>query len=263
MRAALILLASSALAACGPDDPATPPEIPPPTPSDSVAASAVQTEAGAAPDKAEADTAAVTGPAAADGAEAEAEAGAEAEAEPEDQIPPSEPPSRLEPGMASAGSALTAEGWGPLRIGMSLEEVEDAVGEDSNPDAAGGPEPEVCDIFHPEDAPEGMMVMIQDGALSRITLSGESDVRTREGIGLGDPASAIENAYGDEAVTAPDAYLEPPARTYTVWTKGGDEDAPYIDDPAARGVRYLVDQSGTVTHIHAGDDSIQLVEGCL
>ncbi len=247
MRAALILLASTALAPCGPDDPPPPPDIPPPTPSDSAAAA--QTGGEAAPET---------------DAETPAQ-GPNAETGPQDpsQAQPSEPASDLDEDMASAGSALTAEGWGPLRIGMSLEEVEDTLGSDSNPDAVGGPEPEACDIFHPEDAPESMMVMIQDGALSRITLSGESEVQTGEGIGLGDPASAVETAYGDDAVTAPDAYLEPPARTYTVWTKGGDESAPYIDDPAARGVRYLVDQSETVTHIHAGDDSIQLVEGCL
>lgn len=243
MRAALIFLATSALAACGPDDPASPPDIPPPMPSDDAAAA----EAGAAQADAQADASAPV---------------AETEAQDPSQAQPSEPASDLEEDMASAGSALTAEGWGPLRIGMSLEEVEEAVGPDSNPDAVGGPEPEVCDIFHPEDAPDGMLVMMQDGALSRITLSGESEVQTGEGIGLGDPASAVEDAYGDDAVTAPDAYLEPPARTYTVWTKGGDADAPYIDDPDARGVRYLVGADETITQIHAGDDSIQLVEGC-
>ncbi|WP_296820173.1 hypothetical protein [Brevundimonas sp.] len=53
--------------------------------------------------------------------------------------PPSESPAQpsdpatLSPAVAS----LTPEGWGPLRIGMTLAEVEAAMGPDSDPDAVG------------------------------------------------------------------------------------------------------------------------------
>ena len=44
------------------------------------------------------------------------------------------------------------------------------------------------------------------------------------------------------------------------WSRGGSTS--YVQDPTARGVRYEVDQTGKVSAIHAGDPSIQLVEGC-
>src|SRR5687767_4144879 len=50
---------------------------------------------------------------------------------------------------ATAAQVLTAEGFGPLRIGMSRAEVVKALGEDSDPEAVGGPDPESCDMFRP------------------------------------------------------------------------------------------------------------------
>jgi hypothetical protein len=55
---------------------------------------------------------------------------------------------------------ITPDGWGPLRIGMSGAEVVAAAGEDANPDAVGGPDPERCDEFRPARAPAGILVMV-------------------------------------------------------------------------------------------------------
>ncbi|MDQ3126641.1 MAG: hypothetical protein M3Q74_13685, partial [Pseudomonadota bacterium] len=66
------------------------------------------------------------------------------------------------PAPAPAADVLTAQGFGPLRIGMTRAEVETALGADSNPEAVGGPDPASCDIFHPARAPQGMMVMVED-----------------------------------------------------------------------------------------------------
>lgn len=38
----------------------------------------------------------------------------------------------------------------------------------------GGPDPEACDQFRPERAPEGMLLMVEDGRLTRISLTGPS-----------------------------------------------------------------------------------------
>ena len=64
--------------------------------------------------------------------------------------PPTNQPIDAEPGP----TLLTAEGWDGLRIGMTRAEVVAAAGEDANPEAVGGPEPEMCDEFRPADAPE-------------------------------------------------------------------------------------------------------------
>jgi hypothetical protein len=159
-------------------------------------------------------------------------------------------------------ASLTADGWGPLRIGITLAEVTAAAGPDADPEAVGGPEPEVCDIFHPARAPEGLRVMIEDGRLTRISLSDPTEVKTDRGLGPGDAAAAVEAAYGEELVSSPHEYEEAPAEYLTVWTGGGREET-YVRSPDARGIRYEVDHSGTVDIVHAGGPSIQYVEGCL
>lgn len=153
---------------------------------------------------------------------------------------------------------LTADGWGPLRIGMTRAEVVAAAGEDANPEAVGGPDPEQCDAFRPALAPTGMLVMIEQGRLTRITLTGGSEVETEEGFGVGDSASAIKTAYGARASVTPHKYVPAPAEYITVWNTDARPPA-----PDARGMVYEVGADARVTHVHAGGPSITYVEGCL
>lgn len=157
----------------------------------------------------------------------------------------------------SSDSTLTAEGWGPIRIGMTRAEVVAAAGEDANPAAVGGPEPEACDQFRPEEAPEGMLVMIEQDRLTRISLSAGTSITTDRGFGVGDPAGPIKEAYGDAATVSPHKYVAAPAEYITVWNK------PPSQGTDARGLVYEIGADGRVAHIHAGGPSIQYVEGCL
>ena len=49
-------------------------------------------------------------------------------------------------------NALTPDGWGNIRVGMTRAEVEAAEGPDSSPNAVGGTDPAACPPFHPEQA---------------------------------------------------------------------------------------------------------------
>ncbi len=91
----------------------------------------------------------------------------------------------------------------------------------------GGPDPESCDQFRPLDAPEGVLVMIQEGVLTRITVT-------------------------------PHKYWEAPARYVTVWSRPPSE-----SEPEPRGIRYEIDAGDRVVHVHGGGPSIEYVEGCL
>ncbi len=156
---------------------------------------------------------------------------------------------------------LTSMGWGPLEIGMSLEEVTEALGPDSDPEAVGGPDPEFCDQFRPEGAPEGLLVMIKEGVLTRISIFEPAEVETDRGFGIGSEADEIKAAYGDEAEVMTHFYIGEPAEYITVWTQG--EIGPDgTDDPDARGIRYETDENQRVTMIHVGGPSIQYIEGC-
>ncbi len=170
----------------------------------------------------------------------------------------SESPVTASPESAAvlAPPMLTPDGWGPLRIGMTLEQVIAASGPDANPLAGGGPDPESCDEFRPARAPAGLLVMMEKGRLTRISPGAGSTVTTDMGFGIGADRSAIASAYGTKAVISPHKYLAAPAAYITAWTI-----AP--PDTRARGVVYEVDVWGRVGRIHAGGASIAYVEGCL
>ncbi|KQY64962.1 MULTISPECIES: hypothetical protein [unclassified Brevundimonas] len=170
-------------------------------------------------------------------------------------VPPATP--------AADPNALTAEGFGPLRIGMTRAEVEAALGPDSDPASVGGAEPETCDQWRPERAPDGLLVMIQDGVLTRISVAAPSTLKTDRGFGVGDPSVAIKAAYGARAVSEPHKYSPAPAEDIFVWASGGPATPhAYVQDAAARGVRYEIDSTGKVGIVHVGGPAIQMVEGC-
>ena len=171
-----------------------------------------------------------------------------------------ESPPLESPGPAAdpdpTGALLTPDGWGPLRIGMSLAEVVAAAGPDANPAAVGGPVPSECDEFRPGDAPAGVLVMVERGVLTRISVSRNRDISTPAGIRVGDPASTVLAAYGSRARVEPHKYVDAPARYITVWREGSPE-------ADRRGIRYEVGPDGDVVHLRAGGGSIEYVEGCL
>jgi hypothetical protein len=162
---------------------------------------------------------------------------------------------------AADPNAITSEGWNTLRIGMTRADVTTAVGA-GNPNAVGGADPQACDLFHPANAPEGMLVMIQQDVLTSITLRNNTTLRTDRGFGVGSTAAEIKAAYGASAVSQPHKYVDG-AEYITIWTTGGPTaSTPFVQDPTARGVRYETNAEGVVTAVHAGGDSIQNVEGC-
>ncbi len=169
-------------------------------------------------------------------------------------------PTAEAPSPALTLNVITADGIGPLKIGMTKDEVIAAVGDTRTPDADGIPGSD-CIEFQPRRAPDGVWVMIEAGRLTRITLGDLSSVKTDKGLGLGDRADAVKTAYGDQARTSPHAYQDKPAEYITWWT-GGPRAGPYLEDESARGIVYEIDATGKVGAIHAGGPSIQYVEGC-
>lgn len=159
-------------------------------------------------------------------------------------------------------NAITSNGWNTLRVGMTRAEVTAAVGAQANPNTVGGADPQTCDLFHPANAPEGMLVMIQQDVLTSITLRNNTTLKTDRGFGVGSTAAEIKAAYGASAVSEPHKYVQG-AEYITVWTTGAPATpGTFVQDANARGVRYETDAQGVVTAVHAGGPSIQNVEGC-
>lgn len=167
-----------------------------------------------------------------------------------DSAPTPSPPS------PAADSVLTPDGWGGLQIGMTRAEVVAAAGEDAHPEAVGGPDPARCDEFRPNRAPDGLLVMIRNGQLARISITGSTGIVTSEGIAVGDSVAAVRQAYGSEAVSSPHAFHAAPAEYLTVWQVRPPS-------PSARGIMYEITDRGRVLRILAGDESIEYREGCV
>jgi hypothetical protein len=189
-----------------------------------------------------------------------------AEPPPPTKAPAEPPPATTTPPPIDT-NAITAEGWGPLRIGMTRDQVTAAVGATATPNAVGGAAPESCDLFHPANAPEGMLVMLQRNVLTYITLRNNTTLKTDRGFGVGDSAAAIKAAYGSSALVQPHHYVGLPAEYITVWSTTGSatpDEHGYIDERTtnARGIRYETNAEGVVTAVHAGGPTIQYVEGC-
>ncbi|MDQ8030162.1 MAG: hypothetical protein REJ23_15655 [Brevundimonas sp.] len=175
---------------------------------------------------------------------------------PADAPAPTPPPAAEAPAQPVPDNILTANGFGPLRVGMTTAEIEAALGPDANPNSVGGADPASCDMFRPSRAPENMLVMTNNGLLASVWLTRTSTIETDRGFKIGDEASAIKAAYGAAAVVVPHKYESAPAEYITVWATSDRT------GPAARGIKYEIGMDGKVKSIAAGGASIEYVEGC-
>jgi hypothetical protein len=154
-------------------------------------------------------------------------------------------------GTATAGEdwVLTPNGAGPLRIGMSLSQVSDALKQpleidESDPDAAACSEIALPGMDH-------AWAMFEDGRLARISIDNGSSLRTERDIGIGDTEADVKAAYKSLDIKPRD-YVGLPAKDITWWSQ-----------PGRRGIRFQTDESGHIDTIHAGGPSIEYMEGCL
>lgn len=175
------------------------------------------------------------------------------------QQPPAAPGTAGAPAAAapSGGEVLTVEGVGPLRVGMTLPQLAGVWG---------GPRAPVedvmaCAVIEFGDGPPGVKAMINGGEVRHVILDRFSTLKTDRGFGPGDTGAAIKAAYGAAARVDPAKYDPPPAEEIIVWADGRT-DGGFVEDLAARGIRYNVGGDGRVSSVMAGGPTIQLVEGC-
>jgi hypothetical protein len=145
---------------------------------------------------------------------------------------------------------LTPAGWGPVRIGMTRAQVSKALHVQLEGDAFDN-DGECVELYSSNEKLAGLYFMFLDGKLSRISAVEKSSVKTPRGLGVGSNAEAVRAAYGEKLKAEPHHYEAEPAEYLTYWLK-----------PAQSGVRFETDAHRNVEAIHAGDRSIDLVEGC-
>jgi hypothetical protein len=145
---------------------------------------------------------------------------------------------------------LTPAGWGPVRIGMNRNQVSKALQVELEGDAFDN-EGSCIELFPVGEALKGTYFMFLDGKLSRISVADPSKIATPRGIHVGSTADEARAAYGEKLQAEPHHYLDLPAEYLTFWLK-----------PQKSGVRFETDAERKVETIHAGDASIQYIEGC-
>lgn len=145
---------------------------------------------------------------------------------------------------------LTPAGWGPVRIGMNRNQVQKALNGQLEGEGFDN-EGSCIELYSSNEKLAGIYFMFLEGKLSRISANGNSRIVTPRGIGVGANADDVRKAYGEKLQAEPNHYLELPAEYLTFWLK-----------PAKSGVRFETDAQRKVETIHAGNDSIQLIEGC-
>ena len=145
---------------------------------------------------------------------------------------------------------LTPAGWGPVRIGMTRDQVAKALNVELEGEAFDN-EGSCIELFPASEQLKGTYFMFLDGRLSRISVADSDKITTPRGIHVGSTADEVRTAYGEKLQAEPHHYVDLPAEYLTYWLK-----------PAKSGVRFETDAGRKVQIIHAGNDSIQLIEGC-
>lgn len=151
------------------------------------------------------------------------------------------------------GDTLTAEGIGPLRVGMYAASVWGGPRTPTSVEAA-------CEVIEFANGPPGVKAMVNGGMVTQVILEAPSTVKTDRGFGPGDDGAAVKAAYGASARVDPAMSAPAPAEDVTVWTDGEVNDG-FRDDPMLRGIRYSIGGDGKVSRVRAGGPTIQL-ENC-
>jgi hypothetical protein len=143
---------------------------------------------------------------------------------------------------------ITTAGYGPARIGMSVEEASNALGMKLVSD--GPVDTPECHYLRPEPAVEGLWFMVSNDRVVRIEVNAPG-IKTRSGLGVGDAEDRIKEALGSSLEVTPHKYVAPDGNYLTIWSSNHKS--------AVRFETLL----GKVTSFYAGRvPEVEYVEGC-
>ncbi len=100
---------------------------------------------------------------------------------------------------------VTAEGWGPARVGMTLSQAVDAL-DGTLVEIEGSSGTEGCFYMESVRAP-GMRFMVEDGTLVRVETT-DPRYRTPSGVRVGQSEGQARAAYQGRVVEKPHQYVE-------------------------------------------------------
>ena len=144
---------------------------------------------------------------------------------------------------------LRIDGLGSMTIGMHVNDVERATGMEVDISSDFSPQ---CRYGQLVGGPHDLFLMFSRRVLVRIDVGNESAIETDTGIGVGDPISEVEDAYGDELERELHPYL-------------GDRGSYLIFDPEPEDGLLIIFETNrrSVTSFRSGfDQQVRYIEGC-
>jgi hypothetical protein len=144
---------------------------------------------------------------------------------------------------------LRIDGLGSMTIGMHVNDVERATGMEVDISSDFSPQ---CRYGQLVGGPPDLFLMFSRRVLVRIDVGNESAIETDTGIGVGDPISEVEDAYGDELERELHPYL-------------GDRGSYLIFDPEPEDGLLIIFETNrrSVTSFRSGfDEQVRYIEGC-
>jgi hypothetical protein len=149
--------------------------------------------------------------------------------------------------IASHEWVIRFDGTGPVKIGMSLSELNAVLHEGfSMPEDK---DEQACFYAEPSKHP-GVAFMIQEGHVTRVDVD-RAGVSTVEGIKIGDSESQVMQVYGNKLKAEPHHYTAPEGHYMTM-----------LSSNEHYGMRFETD-GGKVVRFYAGQrQAIAYVEGC-
>lgn len=148
--------------------------------------------------------------------------------------------------------ALTAEGYGDMRIGMSIADARRVSGQTMTNPPLDEETPGAC-MEQEYVLPNGekLWLMFEGDVLTRITAGSESpSTRTAQNVGVGSTDPEVRAAY-QYIIEESAHYSPPPAHNLLIWTV-----------PDQSGFLFEVNEQGIISSVHAGGPSIRYMEGC-
>jgi len=158
-------------------------------------------------------------------------------------------PTEAVPTPVTEADELRIAGLGPMTIGMHVNEVERATGMEVDVSSDFSPQ---CRYGRLVGGPHDLFLMFSRRVLVRIDIGAESAIETDRGIGVGDPISKVEDAYGDELQSEPHPYL-------------GDRGSYLIFDPEPEDGLLMIFETNrqSVTSFRSGfEEQVRYIEGC-
>lgn len=111
--------------------------------------------------------------------------------------------SPAQPAPTPGAMVVTPIGIGPVRAGMTLAELRDAL------DSVRFSDPDSMRCAYPKFSglPDGVWVMVEQGIVGRIDVQ-KGDVPTAEGIRIGDTRAKVQATYGSRMRVVPHKYTD-------------------------------------------------------